>query len=78
VLRVADQGYGIAESERRKIFRKFYRIGNEDTRRTKGTGLGLYIVERIVSLHGGKIHVMSNQPQGTVFEIKFPQNTSQA
>jgi signal transduction histidine kinase len=72
VLRVADEGYGIPELERKKIFKKFYRVGNEDTRRTKGTGLGLYIVERIVALHGGRIHVMPNQPRGTVFEIKFP------
>lgn len=72
VMRVADEGYGIPEVERKKIFKKFYRVGNEDTRRTKGTGLGLYIVERIVALHGGRIHVMPNQPRGTVFEIKFP------
>lgn len=72
VLRVADEGYGIPEVERKKIFKKFYRVGNEDTRRSKGTGLGLYIVERIVALHGGRIHVMPNQPRGTVFEVKFP------
>ncbi|HZF99926.1 MAG TPA: ATP-binding protein, partial [Chitinophagales bacterium] len=72
VLRVADEGYGVPELERKKIFKKFYRVGNEDTRRTKGTGLGLYIVERIVALHGGRIQVMQNEPRGTVFEVKFP------
>jgi signal transduction histidine kinase len=76
VLTVADQGYGVPEAERRKIFRKFYRVGNEDTRRSKGTGLGLYIVERIVALHGGKIQVKDNAPRGTVFEIKFPKLAS--
>src|SRR5688500_18051198 len=44
VLRVVDEGTGIPINERRNIFRKFYRVGNEETRRTKGTGLGLYIV----------------------------------
>jgi signal transduction histidine kinase len=71
-LAIADEGYGIPESERRKIFKKFYRIGNEDTRRAKGTGLGLYIVNHIVALHRGEVHVLHNQPKGTVFEIKLP------
>lgn len=72
VLSIADEGYGIPENERRKIFKKFYRIGNEDTRRAKGTGLGLYIVNHIVALHRGEVHVSSNEPCGTVFEIKLP------
>ena len=71
-LAVADEGYGIPDSERKKIFRKFYRVGNEDTRRAKGTGLGLYIVNHIVALHSGEVHVHSNDPKGTIFEIKLP------
>lgn len=68
----ADQGFGIPEEERKRVFQKFYRIGNEDTRQTKGTGLGLYIVKQIVQAHGGKVHIKDNQPQGTVFLIHLP------
>ncbi len=72
VITIRDQGTGIAEKERERIFEKFYRIGNEDTRRTKGTGLGLYIVQQIVNLHKGSIKVRSNHPAGTIFEIRIP------
>ena len=71
-LEIADQGIGIAEEEKNRIFEKFYRIGNEDTRKTKGTGLGLYIVNQIVKAHRGKIEVLDNQPKGTVFRIDIP------
>ena len=71
-LEIADQGIGIDESEKAKIFEKFYRIGSEDTRKTKGTGLGLYIVSQIVKAHKGKIAVLDNDPQGTVFRIEIP------
>ncbi len=72
VLEVADQGIGIPEKERRNVFGKFYRIGSEDTRQTKGTGLGLYIVDQIVKAHNGTIAVLDNKPAGTVFRIELP------
>ena len=71
-LKIADQGMGISEKEKKKIFDKFYRVGNEDTRATKGTGLGLYIVNEIVKAHRGKITVTDNQHQGTIFRITLP------
>ncbi len=71
-LYIKDEGYGIPPSERKRIFDQFYRIGNEDTRRAKGTGLGLFIVQRVVNAHDGKINVLSNSPKGTRFEIFFP------
>jgi two-component system phosphate regulon sensor histidine kinase PhoR len=71
ILRVSDQGIGIPSSERENIFRKFYRIGNEETRNTKGTGLGLFLVKYIAQGHNGKISIHDNKPQGTIFEIKF-------
>lgn len=71
-LDFADQGYGITEKEKKKIFRKFYRTGSEDTRSTKGTGLGLYIVKEIVEAHQGTIAVIDNQPRGSIFKIKLP------
>jgi len=72
ILEIADNGKGINEKEKTKIFDKFYRIGNEDTRKTKGTGLGLYIVNQIVKAHNGKISVEDHQPEGTLFRIKLP------
>jgi signal transduction histidine kinase len=70
-LRVADQGIGIAENEKMKVFDKFYRSGNEDTRRTKGTGLGLFIVYYIVRMHEGQIRILNNKPSGSIFEIEL-------
>lgn len=69
LLSVSDLGIGIEDKEKWNIFDKFYRIGNEDTRKTKGTGLGLYIVKNIVENHKGKITVKNNHPKGSIFEI---------
>lgn len=71
-LKVKDQGLGIDEKEKKNIFDKFYRVGNEDTRKTKGTGLGLFIVNEIVKAHNGSVEVEDNQPNGTIFKIYFP------
>lgn len=71
-LLVADQGPGVPDDEKNKIFNKFYRIGNEETRKSKGTGLGLYLTSKIVKQHKGKIAVRDNEPEGAVFEICFP------
>jgi len=71
ILSVADQGVGISDDEKKVIFQKFYRVGNEETRNTKGTGLGLYIVNYLVEQHGGVITVKDNSPKGTVFEVVF-------
>jgi signal transduction histidine kinase len=73
-IEISDIGIGIAPNERKKIFEKFYRVGNEDQRKTKGTGLGLYIVDQIVRAHNGTITVSSNQPKGTIFNIFLPFN----
>jgi len=71
ILIVGDEGCGISADDKEKIFAKFFRAGNEETRRAKGTGLGLYIVNYIVNNHNAKIKVKNNQPKGTVFEIQF-------
>lgn len=71
-LQVADLGQGIPEEEKAKIFNKFYRIGSEETRKSKGTGLGLYLTAKIVRQHKGKISVKDNQPNGAIFDISFP------
>lgn len=69
ILEVLDWGTGIPKEERDKIFDQFYRIGSEDTRASKGTGLGLYIVKQIVQAHKGKIKVTNNAEIGTKFTI---------
>lgn len=74
IIRIADEGPGIPKLERKKVFSKFYRIGNEDTRKAKGTGLGLHIVNQIIIAHQGKIVIKDNVPNGTVFSIFLPQN----
>jgi len=72
-LTVADEGIGIPDEEKRKIFDKFYRVGNENTRSAKGTGLGLYLCSRIVKSHNGYISVTDNQPQGSNFVVTLQQ-----
>ena len=73
-IEIIDFGPGIPKIERENIFNKFYRIGNEDTRKTKGTGLGLYIAEQVIIAHKGNIIVSDNKPNGTIFSIFLPQN----
>jgi signal transduction histidine kinase len=70
-LQVADHGIGIADNEKTRIFDKFYRVGSEDTRNTKGTGLGLYIVKEVLDKHQASIRVKDNRPAGSVFEVVF-------
>lgn len=71
LLAVTDEGSGIPDTERKKIFDKFYRIGNENTRSAKGTGLGLYLCAKIAERHNGSISVAHNQPQGSIFTVLF-------
>jgi len=68
---VSDQGKGIVDKNKDQVFRKFFREGDELTRKTKGTGLGLFIVKYLVELHNGKIIIVDNIPCGTKVEIIF-------
>jgi len=68
---IKDQGEGIPEKEKKEIFKRFYRIGNEETRNSKGTGLGLYIVKTIVYKNGGHIKVENNTPKGSIFTAEL-------
>jgi K+-sensing histidine kinase KdpD len=70
-LAVTDEGPGIPEHERKKIFFKFYRIGSEATRKTQGTGLGLYLCSKIARDHNADISVTNNNPRGSSFVVKF-------
>ncbi|MGE5109145.1 MAG: sensor histidine kinase [Sphingobacteriales bacterium] len=70
-LEVSDEGIGIHDDEKKQVFEKFYRVGNENTRKTKGTGLGLYITRKILEDHGAEINITDNTPRGTIFAINF-------
>ncbi|HEY0610373.1 MAG TPA: ATP-binding protein [Chitinophaga sp.] len=69
---VADEGPGIPPEERERIFLKFYRIGNENTRKAKGSGLGLFLTRKILEQHGASILVKDNTPTGACFEVTWP------
>lgn len=71
-IRIADEGEGIPVNERERIFSRFYRIGNENTRKAKGTGLGLFLTKKIIEQHKGSISVLDNTPKGSIFEITLP------
>ncbi|MFK7784647.1 MAG: sensor histidine kinase [Crocinitomicaceae bacterium] len=66
---VKDNGPGVSSEDQTEIFKKFYRSGSEDTRTQKGSGLGLYIVSKLVQLHGGTITYSDNDPNGACFTI---------
>ncbi len=71
-LLVSDEGPGIPLQERERVFERFYRIGREETRNTRGTGLGLYIVKRLVQRLGGTVQIRNHQPLGAIFAASFP------
>jgi len=70
-LSISDNGIGIPDNQKKKIFEKFYRIGDESTRTSRGSGLGLYLVKKILRQHSAIISVHDVQPSGTLFNIVF-------
>lgn len=72
MIQVKDFGIGIPDKEKEKIFEQFYRIGDEITRKSKGTGLGLYLVKQLSQKLGITIRLKDNLPQGSIFEILLP------
>ncbi len=77
-IEIKDNGIGIRPEEVPFIFEKFYRVGSEETRKTKGTGLGLYIVKGIIRAHNGTIRVENNIGGGSVFIIELPKKHREA
>ena len=71
---VADQGVGISDVEKEKIFDRFYRIGEEKKRSSKGTGLGLFLVKELITKNNGRISIKDNKPEGVIFKIEWPLN----
>lgn len=66
---VRDLGPGVPNEMKYEIFKKFYRLENEETRRQKGTGLGLFIASEFSKLSGGKLYYLPNEKQGSIFEV---------
>jgi two-component system sensor histidine kinase CiaH len=71
MLSVKDTGTGITDEEKKKVFQKFYRTGNEKTRSTQGTGLGLYLCRKIADDHKASIKISNNSPVGSIFTVEF-------
>ncbi len=69
---VSDNGDGIEKSELKNIFEKFYRIQSNNIHNTKGLGLGLYFVKKIITKYNGKVDVSSTVNSGTLFKISIP------
>jgi signal transduction histidine kinase len=75
IIAVEDRGVGIPKESLRKIFDKFYRVPNDKTRETRGTGLGLTLTKHIIEAHHGTIEVESAIGKGSTFTIKLPIQT---
>jgi two-component system sensor histidine kinase SenX3 len=71
-ISVSDEGPGIAEHERDRIFERFYRVDSARSRETGGTGLGLAIVKHVAAGHGGEATVWSDEGTGSTFTLRLP------
>jgi len=71
-LSVTDEGPGISEAERDRIFERFYRVDSARSRETGGTGLGLSIVKHVAAGHGGEATVWSDEGTGSTFTLRLP------
>ena len=72
IIEVEDDGPGIPDSEKPKVFERFYRLDDSRARDTGGTGLGLAITKEAVLLHKGSIEVLDAEPNGSIFRITVP------
>ncbi|WP_381567015.1 sensor histidine kinase [Streptomyces eurythermus] len=72
-LAVTDQGIGISDKDKERIFERFYRVDPARSRATGGTGLGLAIVKHVVASHGGEVTVWSAEGQGSTFTLRLPE-----
>ena len=72
-ISVTDQGVGIPDDERDRVFERFFRVDAARSRNTGGSGLGLSIVKHVVQNHGGDVRVWSQQGRGSTFTIRLPE-----
>jgi two-component system, OmpR family, sensor histidine kinase CiaH len=71
-LHIIDGGPGIPSEEKKNVFKKFYRLGDEATRKAQGTGLGLYLCKKIAEYHSAEILVADSVPHGSNFTVLIP------
>lgn len=76
VIRVSDEGVGIAEEDVPRLFERFYRVDKDRARDSGGTGLGLAIVKHLMEAHNGTIDVTSELDVGTTFTLRLPPRAS--
>lgn len=72
VIEVRDEGCGISDEDKTRVFDRFYRVDKARSRSQGGLGLGLSLAWAIVHQHGGSIEAFDNQPQGTVMYVQLP------
>jgi signal transduction histidine kinase len=72
LISIADRGVGIPKAEQRRIFEKFYRVETSLVHTTKGSGLGLALVQHIAEAHGGRVEVVSAPGEGSTFTLVLP------
>ena len=77
-LEIADDGPGIAEHHRPRLFERFYRVDSGRAREVGGTGLGLAIVKHLAEAMNGTVGMMPNEPRGSVFWLSLPKPASAA
>ncbi len=77
-ISVQDNGYGIPAEAQERIFQKFFRADNAQKKVPDGTGLGLYLVQSLVSIIGGRISFVSEENKGTTFTLSLPYSPSQS
>jgi two-component system sensor histidine kinase SenX3 len=74
-IAVTDQGVGIPDDEKDRVFERFYRSDPARSRNTGGSGLGLSIVKHVAQNHGGDVRVWSQSGKGSTFTIRLPEAT---
>ena len=72
IFSVADNGQGISDTDKKRIFDRFYRVDKARTRQKGGFGLGLSLAKQITDSLKGSIIVKDKKPQGTIFEVRLP------
>jgi len=72
LIKVKDTGIGIGMKDKSRIFERFYRAGEDRSRKTGGFGLGLPIAKAISNSHGGSIEVESELDKGSTFTVRLP------
>jgi signal transduction histidine kinase len=72
IVTVADRGIGIPLDEQGRIFERFYRVDDQLSRQTQGSGLGLYLAKAIIDAHRGRMWVESTPGKGSAFSFALP------